>query len=42
MVGSDKMRNEKFIKEVKEMIQYLKEEGCTKVVDEPSLDFLWQ
>ena len=27
------MRNEKFIKEVKETVQYIKDEGCTHVVD---------
>ena len=40
IVGSDKMRNEKFIKEVKETVQYIKNEGCTRVVDEPSLNFM--
>ena len=34
------MRNEKFIKEVKETVQYIKNEGCTRVVDEPSLSFM--
>ena len=34
------MRNEKFIKEVKETVQYIKDTGGTKVVDEPSLDFM--
>ena len=27
------MRNEKFIKEVKETVQYIKDTGCTRVVD---------
>ena len=34
------MRNEKFIKEVKETVQYIKDTGGTKVVDEPSLNFM--
>ena len=34
------MRNEKFIKEVKETVQYIKDTGCTKVVDEPELSFM--
>ena len=38
--GGYRMRNEKLIKEVKETVQYLKDEKCTKVVDEPSLSFM--
>lgn len=34
------MRNEKFIKEVKETVQYIKDQGSTKVVDEPELSFM--
>ena len=38
--GGYTMRNEKFIKEVKETVQYIKDTGGTKVVDEPSLSFM--
>ena len=34
------MRNEKFIKEVKETVQYIKDNGCTQVVDESALNFM--
>ena len=34
------MRNEKFIKEVKETVQYIKDTGCTRVVDYSTLNFM--
>ena len=34
------MRNEKFIKEVKETVQYIKDTGCTRVIDYSTLNFM--
>ena len=34
------MRNEKFIKEVKETVQYIKDTGCTRVVDYSLFNFM--